>query len=62
MLKPWEGKTPKPTGETEWAPWLKAAIQRIMTSNTLLIKEQNYIRGTQDMAHFLKIQLGKMQL
>jgi len=52
MLKPWEGKMPKPTGEIKWAPWLKVAMQRVMTSNALLIKEWNYIRGTQDMAHF----------
>jgi hypothetical protein len=39
MLQAWEGEMPKPTRDTEWAPWLEAATQRVMACNALLAKE-----------------------
>jgi hypothetical protein len=55
MLQVWEGEMPKPTGETEWAPWLEAATQRVMASNALLDKERDRLRSVQVRAHFRKI-------
>lgn len=39
MLHVWEGETPKPTRDIEWAPWLEGATQRVMAYNALLVKE-----------------------
>jgi hypothetical protein len=60
MLKAWEGETPKPSREAGWAPWIETTIQRDMTCNALLIKEQNHLKGMQVKAHSRKIQLAEM--
>jgi hypothetical protein len=62
MLKAWEGKTPKRTREVGWAPWIEAAIQRVMTCNASLIKERNRLKGMQVRVHSRKIQLAEVQL
>ncbi len=62
MLKAWEAEMPKPKKEAGWAPWIKAAIQRVMTCNASLIKEHNSLKGMQVKAHSKKIQLAKVQL
>jgi hypothetical protein len=33
MLLAWEGDSPKPTEDLEWAPWLEAATGRVMRYN-----------------------------
>jgi hypothetical protein len=55
MLKAWEEMMPKPTREAGWAPWIEAAIQRVMTSNALLIKKRIHLKGRQVRAHSKKI-------
>jgi hypothetical protein len=51
--------TPKPTKDTEWAPWLMAATQRVMTCNALLVKERNHLRGVQVRTHSKKIPISR---
>ncbi len=62
MLKAWEGEMPKPIRKVGWAPWIKAAIQRVMTCNVSLVKERNHFKGMQIKAHSKKIQLAEVQL
>jgi len=60
MLKAWEGKTPKPSREAGWAPWIETTIQRDITCNASLIKERNHLKGMQVKAHSRKIQLAEV--
>jgi hypothetical protein len=62
MLKVWEGETPKPIKKVGWAPWIEAAIQRVMTCNASLVKQHNCFKGMQVKAHSKKIQLTEVQL
>jgi len=55
MLKAWEGEMPKPTREAGWAPWIKLAIQRVMTYNVSFVKERDCFKGMQIKAHSKKI-------
>jgi hypothetical protein len=33
MLQAWEGELPKPSSDSEWAPWLEAATIRVLACN-----------------------------
>jgi hypothetical protein len=55
MLQAWEGELPKPSSESEWAPWLEAATKKVLAYNVRLAKERRCLRGTQVKTHAKKI-------
>jgi hypothetical protein len=57
MLQAWEGELPKPSSDSEWAPWLEAATKRILACNARLAKERHRLRRMQVKMHTKKIQL-----
>jgi hypothetical protein len=44
MLQAWEGELPKPSSDSEWAPWLEAATRRILACNARLAKERRHLK------------------
>jgi hypothetical protein len=57
MLQAWEGELPKPSNNSEWAPWLEVATRRVLACNARLAKESRRLKGAQVRAHAKKIQL-----
>jgi hypothetical protein len=62
MLQAWEGELPKPSSDSEWAPWLEATTRKVLAYNTRLVKERRRLREMQVRVHSKKIQLAKEQL
>jgi hypothetical protein len=62
MLQAWDGESPKPINDSEWAPWLKVAAKRVTLCNTRLAKERNRLKGAQARARAKKIPLAEEQL
>ncbi len=62
MLQAWERELPKPSSDSEWAPWLEAATRRVFACNARLAKERHRLRGAQVRKHAKKIQLVEVEL
>jgi hypothetical protein len=59
MLVAWEGDSPKPTEDSEWAPWLEGTTKRVMRYNAHLVKKRNRCKGAQVRAHAKTVQLAE---
>jgi hypothetical protein len=44
MPHAWEGELPKPSSDSEWAPWPEVATRRILACNVRLAKERRCLR------------------
>jgi len=62
LLQAWAGDTPTPSNDQGWAPWLEAAIGRVMSCNNHLTKAKKQLRGAMIRTHTKKIQLAEAQL
>lgn len=61
MLLAWEGDSPRPNDDSNWATWLEAATGRVMRCNPRLAKEKKRLRA-QVKAHAKKVQLAEAHI
>jgi endonuclease/exonuclease/phosphatase family metal-dependent hydrolase len=62
VLQAWARDTPTPSSVQGWAPWLEAAIGRVMSCNNRLTKTKKRLKGATIRTHTKKIQLTEAQL
>jgi hypothetical protein len=62
LLQAWSRDLPTPSNDQDWAPWLEAAIGRVMAYNNRLAKAKKRFRGATIRMNTKRVQLAEAHL
>jgi hypothetical protein len=62
LLQAWARDSPTPSSDQGWAPWIEAAIGRVMSYNNRLSKAKKRLRSATIRTHTEKIKPAEVQL